>query len=137
MINPYELRTGNIIIKQGIDYQYSDEGEFKVYDPESNELIKVNDSNIKAIKEEPQYYDGVPLSNKLLNKIASNVTERYYEFFDHSSSHIIKITINHNSYSHELSSGKILILKYVHEIQNLYHDLFGKHLLIEYYINVQ
>lgn len=122
MLNPRELRIGNLIIQEGIDY---DSGGNKIGDPEGDEIITVSSAVIFDIENDSIGYKGITLTEEWLVKFGFEYNGMGY----HSPDSKIYYNSDHKKlYFVVPSNYNLSNIQYVHQLQNLYFALTGEEL---------
>jgi hypothetical protein len=123
-----ELRIGNLVYQNGIDY---DAGDNKFHDPDGDEIIEVcrlNSNMINSLGEED--CSPIPLTEEWLLKFGFEAQNGWYVLL-RSSGDGFSVR-NERSGTFEYMTGLLqkVHVKYVHQLQNLYFTLTGEELTI-------
>ena len=128
MIKASELRIGNWIID-------------RTYTTPQEECIDINTFHLIAINEDVlELYSPIPLTKELLLKFGFKENRKgYCKFIDWTKgaynnksrrNFVIRFS-NKDNYRIEMQSMAITIVRYVHELQNIYFALTGEALIYE------
>ena len=133
MINPKELRIGNLVNSAGmvmvVSRIYEDRIFYKEYDPRT---LMRHPSDIGA--------NPIPLTHELLLKIGADYDDHrpFDEFYDFESYYFecskltnVAIHYSHNNKKFYYPKYEIAPVEYLHQLQNLFFALTGEELEIK------
>lgn len=131
MLKASELRIGNKIFIAGIDY---DAGENKFNDPDGDEMIDVTIDVLKDIIDNQADYKAIPLTPEILEAVGFVKDRSGWQMQGTQFSLTDKFFpcwMDRMLWPQDIPDFKMLSLKYLHQIQNLYHALTGRELEIK------
>lgn len=136
MIDPKEIRLGNLIINCGIDY---DAGGNKVRDREEDEIITVDIDTIKDCIAYSAHYDGIPLTPEWLERCRFAGSGQFAQgtvVVEGGGDVNIRV-IEDEKCKYYIPFHKSVKIEYVHQLQNLYFTLTGEELQIKLHESTQ